>query len=191
LNHKPFLSIVIRTCKRPKALKRCLDSLVKQDDQDFEITILRDEIGRGVAWANGMMAERDWSGLNGRYVYLLDDDNEMGSGAIGSIKKAMLDCDMLICRINRLGTKCQRNIRLRLWPEEDYWMKQPQFRHIDIGCVVLRFDLFVKAVKHFTHRYEGDFDFISEAYFLAENVNWLNIPIMNYSIVSGGATEYD
>ena len=191
MNHKPFLSIVIRTCKRPKALKRCLDSLVKQDRNDFEVVIIRDEFGRGVPWANGMLAELDWSNLDGRYVYLLDDDNTMTAGAIRAIKKAVDDCDMLICRINRLGTKYQRSIGDRLWPEDDYWKKQPQVGHIDIGCVVLRHGLFIEAVKYFTHRYEGDFDFINAAYVLAKSVNWLNIPIQDYPTIGAGVTEHD
>ena len=185
LNNRPFLSIVTRTCKRPKALKICQKSLADQTCQDFEHIIIVDEVGRGVAWANGMMAERDWSDLNGQYVYILDDDNIMLPGAIEAIKASAPDHDMVICRINRL-----KRVH-RVFPEDAYWQKKPKYRHIDIGCVVLRRDLFLKAVKRFTARYEGDFDFISEAYFLAESVNWRSRLIMKLQRISAGTTEHE
>ncbi len=135
-----------------------------------------------------MLAERDWSELNGHYVYILDDDNAMLPGAVGSIKLAATEShshDMLICRINRL-----KRVH-KVFPENEYWQKKPKYRNIDIGCVVLRRDLFLKAIKHFTARYEGDFDFISEAYWLAESVNWVEKLIMKLQRISAGATEYD
>ena len=166
-------------------MKICRKSLADQNCQDYEHIIIVDEIGRGVAWANGMLAERDWSCLNGQYVYILDDDNMMLPGAIDSIRAAATSHDMLICRINRL-----KRVH-RVFPENKYWQKKPKYRHIDIGCVVLRRDLFLKAVKHFTARYEGDFDFISEAYWIAESVNWVEKLIMKMQKISGGAFEYD
>ena len=179
-----FLSIVTRTCRRPKALARCIRSLGAQDCQDFEHVIIVDEIGRGVAWANGMMAERDWSDLNGDYVYILDDDNKLFNGAISAMQNGVTNQnDLLICKIQRLK-RSQRS-----FPEDEYWQRKPVYCHIDIGCVVLRKDLFLQSVKSFTASYEGDYHFISEAYQKAHSVNWVDYKIMALQRISAGEFE--
>jgi glycosyltransferase involved in cell wall biosynthesis len=186
LSDKLFLSIITRTCRRPKALARCRRSLADQNVQDFEHIVIEDKVGRGVAWANGMLAERDWSSLNGRYVYILDDDNVMLKRAIEAMQNGATGDyrhDLMIVRINRLRSDQST------FPEDEYWQKKPQYRHIDIGCVVLRKDLFVRAVKSFTHRYEGDYDFITEAYFTAKSVNWVDYKIMKLQRISAGGFE--
>jgi len=179
-----FLSIVTRTCRRPKALARCIRSLGAQDCQDFEHVIIEDKIGRGVAWANGMMAKRDWSDLNGDYVYVLDDDNVMFHGAVMAMQNgAASQHDLLICRINRLRSD------QRSFPENEYWQRKPVHGHIDIGCVVLRKDLFLSSVKSFTESYDGDYYYISEAYRRAQSVNWVDYKIMKLQRISAGRFE--
>jgi len=109
-----FLSIVTRTCRRPKALARCIRSLGAQDCQDFEHAIIEDEIGRGVAWANGMMAERDWSDINGDYVYILDDDNKLYNGAIMAMQNgAAANQHDLLLNISLRPTKAITTISAR------------------------------------------------------------------------------
>ena len=178
-----FLSIVTRTCRRPKALAKCKRFVKAQDCQDYEHIIIVDEIGRGVPWANGMLAKRDWSDLNGDYVYILDDDNLLLGGAITIMQNGAGQHDLLIYKINRLK-RAQRS-----FPEDEYWQAPPVYRHIDTGCVVLRKDLFLHSVKHFTARYEGDYDFISEAYRSAQSVNWVDYKIMKLQRISAGEFE--
>ena len=178
-----FLSIVTRTCRRPKALAKCKRFVKAQDCQDYEHIIIVDEIGRGAPWANRMLAKRDWSDLNGDYVYILDDDNLLLKGAITAMQNGAGQHDLLICKINRLK-RVQRS-----FPEDEYWEMPPVYRHIDIGCVVLRIDLFLHSVKYFTARYEGDYDFISEAYRSAKSVNWVDYKIMKLQRISAGEFE--
>ena len=172
-----FLSIVTRTCRRPRALAKCKRYTAAQDCQDYEHIIIVDEIGRGVAWANGMLAKRDWSDLNGDYVYILDDDNFLLKGAITAMQNGSGagQHDLLICKIRRID-----NLRASdpSFPQDEYWQKKPVYCHIDVGNVVLRKDLFLHAVKYFTELYEADYDFISEAYRSAKSVNWVDYKIM-------------
>ena len=181
-----FLSIITRTCKRPKALAKCKRSVLAQDCEDWEHIIIEDKIGHTVAWANGMLAERDWSDINGDYAYILDDDNKLLGGAVTAMfNGAAGQHDLLICRINRLRSD------QRSFPEDEYWQRPPVYQHIDIGCVVLRRDLFLHSVKHFTAKYEGDFDFISEAYRTAKSVNWVDYKIMKLQRISAGEFEHE
>ena len=159
---------------------------MRQSDPDYEHLIIRDQIGRGVPWANKQLADRQWDDINGKYVYILDDDNKMYHDAIEAIKAAAgEDCqhDMIIFRINRSKS------RQRDFPENEYWRRTPEIKHIDIGNVVLRRGLFIDAVKHFSEIYEGDFDFIMAAYWMAASVIWDDYKIMRLQRISAGGFE--
>ena len=162
-------------------MKICRKSLADQTCQDFEHIIIVDEVGRGIPWANRQLAERDWSDLSGQYVYILDDDNMMMPGAIGAIKHELVAADLpalMICRVHRIQPK------LRGIPKDEYWEKGPVLNTIDAGCVVVRHDLFLKAVKSYPEIYTGDYDYILAAYTMAESVKWYKKLIMRAQGIS-------
>lgn len=71
---KPFMTIVTRTCRRPKAFARNCESVDMQTDQDIQHLILVDRAGRGIREANRRFnARKDL--VEGEWVYILDDDN--------------------------------------------------------------------------------------------------------------------
>ena len=70
----PFLEVLTRTYKRPKMLKRNIDSILTQTDKDFTHTLLNDDVGRGIAWSYQNLASYA-PFLVGDYVWILDDDD--------------------------------------------------------------------------------------------------------------------
>ena len=71
-NKKVFLEIYTRTFKRPRLLKRCVDSLKVQTCQEFRHIIIDDKIGIGVREADRKIREVT---PNSDYIWILDDDN--------------------------------------------------------------------------------------------------------------------
>ena len=73
----PFLSIVTRTCRRPKLLAQNIQSVIDQTCQDIEQVFLADKSpphrGGNILWANSRLAKCRERAI-GRYVFILDDD---------------------------------------------------------------------------------------------------------------------
>lgn len=68
-----YLQVITRTFgQRPEMLKRNRESLEQIIGGDWEHTLVVDEIGRGVEWANANLATVE---ARGTYVWVLDDDD--------------------------------------------------------------------------------------------------------------------
>lgn len=148
----PFLTVITRTIpRRVELLDENQRSLARQYDQDYEQIVIVDEEERGVAWANGMMAERDWSEIiDGEYVMILDDDDRLAHPhVIAELKMMAAGKDLLVVRMDHGPRGILPN------PLED-------IRRARIGCsaVIPRREVFLKAVKHYEPAYDGDFDYI-------------------------------
>jgi hypothetical protein len=183
-NTMPYLSIVTRHyTKRPGLYAHMLESIQAQTCRDFEHVVIVDEIGIGVPAANKQLAERDWSDLTGEYVYMLDDDATLArSAAIADLQhftNANNNPEMVILRADLLY--------LGVLPYP--WNYQPIHSHIDLGCVALRRDLFLKSIASFGDRYAGDFDYIDAAYKQAGTVAWYDCLFMRAQKISHGAAE--
>ena len=70
----PFLTIVTRCYKRPKALQKNIRSLKAQTDPDYEQVFIIDKEGYGLAAAD--QALNKYRDINcGDYIMVLDDDD--------------------------------------------------------------------------------------------------------------------
>lgn len=73
----PFLSIVTRTCRRPKLLAQNIQSVIDQSCYDIEQVFLIDRSGEhpegNILWANRQLVKYRERAI-GRYVFILDDD---------------------------------------------------------------------------------------------------------------------
>ena len=177
-----FLTIITRCYKRPRMLGKCIASLERQTCQDWQHITIVDEIGIGIPETFRRMAKRDWSDVQGEYVYFLDDDNLLAD--VESVRWlrdiTQGGTDMLIFRAE-IGDK--------ILPDRAHWGWPPVFRHIDLGCAIVQRDVFFQAAKSFGARYEGDYDYLSAAYKLAKTHDWLNRCVMRAQQVSHGAPE--
>ena len=150
----PFITFVTRTLHRRRAmLDRNIASLAEQTDQDYFHFIIVDGDERGVAWANGAMATRDWSDITSDYVMVLDDDDVLnGPDVIKRLKEALelMPVDLLIVRMDQ-GPR-------GILPSPGEPIKRGR-----IGCsaVIPSRLLFLEAVKSYTPKYDGDYDYIS------------------------------
>ncbi|MBU2072765.1 MAG: glycosyltransferase, partial [Gammaproteobacteria bacterium] len=72
----PFLTIITRTYKRPGLLRRCVNSVLAQSCDDYQFVILYDEVERGIQGSFEYAASEP-EPYTGRYIYMLDDDNEL------------------------------------------------------------------------------------------------------------------
>lgn len=79
---RPFLTIVIRTCRRPRYLANCICSILAQTCQHIEIVFLVDQTGShregNILWANRQF-KRYVDRVDGQYAFILDDDGVLAS----------------------------------------------------------------------------------------------------------------
>lgn len=77
MSDKPFLSIITRTCKRPRGLSRTIQSVLRQIDRDIEQVFVVDRLGAhpegNILWANKQFASNANRAI-GQYTMALDDD---------------------------------------------------------------------------------------------------------------------
>lgn len=176
-----LLTIITRTYKRPMALSICKTSVRQQGfPDDIQHMILEDTIGIGIAESYRQLSQRDWSDVKGDYVYLLDDDNILTPGVVQYLKD-MSSCSpaLIIARADMA--------HMGLLPPDV--RDVPRQGYIDLGCVIARKDIFLKAIKHCRPRYEGDFDYISAAYQSSDRTIWFDHTIMKVQKISHGAPE--
>jgi len=161
----PFLSIVTRCYKRPKALRLNVVSVAKQTDRDWEQVFITDDEGRGLLWANKSLYLNRHR-VKGDYVLILDDDNILYHNKVVEHLKAVVaahDPDILIVKLHQIK---------RLLPTDEVWGKQPVFGHIDTGCFVVRHDVWVDNIILFGQPYGGDCAFIGGLFAQIEYNGW-------------------
>lgn len=177
-----FLSVLIRTHKRPKFLRRCLDSLDKQTNKNFVIILISDFKGDNIEniiseYPNlsFMIKHVEYLGfplcnmyfnevknmVNSDYVIFIDDDDEVIDNIYFdaleniSIKKPAVIMSKMLFPNNRVI------------PEDQYWNKFPVRKHIGSLNFCVRSDIFKKfdwpAVR------AGDYHFISAIF---KNIDW-------------------
>ena len=151
-------------------LQRNRESLMAQSVQDYVQYAIIDEDERGVEWANGIMATRDWSKINSDYVMVLDDDDVLlGSDVIELLQNAIKQH-----RVQLLGVRMDHG-PLGVLPPDDLWPGEPVRGRVGCSAVVPCRALFMEAVKHYEPKHDGDYDYIAACYALAESVTWLDL----------------
>lgn len=152
---KPFLTVYTPTFRRPTWLARCKESVDAQGVHFGRVQhlIIEDTIGLGVG---GMYADvrNHHEKIEGEWVYFLSDDDVMAPGVVQKFRKLVdsgLDADVVIGPF-RIGQ--------RLFPT--VWKSPPKQTHITLGNWIVK--RHVHESIPYGNRYEGDFDFIAEAY---------------------------
>lgn len=154
-----FLSIVTRTHKRPKRLEQCKASIAQLTDADYEHVIVRDEIGVGHDGAYQLTIDAfDAGRFHGRYAWFLDDDDRLADPAfVTRLKETVATHD------NPPVIVVRHQNAQRIWPEDAYWERPPVRRHIGIGCLIVRADVWRKYAPFLTtHHYAGDWMMITQ-----------------------------
>jgi glycosyltransferase involved in cell wall biosynthesis len=154
-----FLSIVTRTYKRPQRLEECKASIAQLTDGDYEHVVVVDEVGAGHDGAYQLCIDAyDAGRMHGQYIWFLDDDDRLADPEFVTRLKETAEeqNDPTVIVVRHQNTK-------RVWPEDDYWEKVPTRRHIGIGCLIIRSDIWRKyAPRLIMHHYAGDWMMISQ-----------------------------
>ena len=174
----PFLSIVTRCGRRPKALARCVASVVAQTDQDLEHILIVDEEGRGMHAANTSLFENR-TRVDGRWVLILDDDDHLVHDTlIGELKEIVEAYSPEVVMVRMDGA-------LGIIPDERVWEKVPVVNHIATPNLIVRADHWKRYIGAFGTRWCGDYYFAKALFDTGLKVYWhdvvaVRVPRRNY-----------
>jgi hypothetical protein len=148
----PFLTLYTPTYKRPQALQRCMASVESQTlINEIEHLIVPDYVGLGI----GGMYQRVPShapAVNGRYVHFLADDDVLASpSVVEQVQQIAQDHGnpaLILVRVIKGGLSL---------PGPEPW--PPIEGAIDLGCMIVRSDVWKAHAHCYGNRYEGDADF--------------------------------
>jgi len=172
MTNTPFLTIVTRSYKKPECLKRNIESVQAQTDQDLEQIFIIDDIGQGLAWADVALNANKHRN-NGKYVMVLDDDDIITNPNFVRLLKSITerrDPDVVIWR----GRFTE--INLILPPLDHYWNVKPIKSFIGSFNYCIRKEIYDEHIHLCYTGACGDFDLI-DSIFKREpppNVIWFN-----------------
>ena len=174
-----FLSIYVPTYKRPRMLERCLASIDAQVDKDFEVVLIRDEIGIGIDGMYGDI-QNHLDQIHGDYVFVLSDDNLITDVEFVAGLKTIIG-------VHNPDVIVFKNQIIRVFP--DIWNAAPELGHIDLSCFAVKADIWKSNADKWGKCYEGDYHFIRSLWDQGFNFYWWDCtPIMAMQI-SKGASE--
>lgn len=177
-----LLEVLTRCYKRPRMLAANQASLDAQTDDDWQQTLLVDDVGRGIAWSYQNLAAYA-PNLEGDYIWLLDDDDVCIHPTLFAELRVIAEAhspDVIFVRMDH----GERGVL----PNE-CWGCEP--KHGDIGCsaYVVRRQVWQAHAKHFGAHYAGDFDFIRAIWNSKPTIFWHDVIASRVQRISRGATE--
>lgn len=180
-----FLEILTRHHSgRPELLKRCEASLDAQTDLDWVQTLLIDDVGRGVFWANGNLG-RYAPRLEGEYIWVLDDDD-------------ICICDTLIEDLKRtVAETCADVVMVRgeihthgIVPDDEHWGQIPEFANVAMPNFVLRRAVWQKHAGMLAVPRGADFRMIHDVFAAGVyRIEWLDKVVVRAEKARFGAIE--
>jgi len=185
---RPFLSIVTRNHPgRPNLLKRCIESVEKLKDKDFQHIIIYDSEGLGIPHANQLFAKGKYR-VTGEYVFMLDDDDVLISDDLVSDMKLVTSLqnypDIIFVLMTLNGIT---------FPSPLVWEKDQLIPgNIGTSCFVMKNELWQDSIDSFkTTELSGDFNFINTAFSKTSSKYWYGKTYARAFGLSGGKAEED
>jgi glycosyltransferase involved in cell wall biosynthesis len=205
------LSIVIPVYKVETTLDRCLESIMRQSFQDFEIILIDDGSPDRCpelcdAWAakdsrirvfhqhnNGLSAARN-TGLDhaqGQYITFIDSDDYIGPNTLQSLLPEMTDASILEYPVwLYYGSQYQRLLSFeeRIYEQAaDYWLSTQAYLHSYACNKIYHRSLFNK-IKFPENRVFEDVSTLSQLLKLSPRVKTTNKGIYYYCFNPNGIT---
>ena len=181
----PLLTIVTRPFRRPKALKRNMDSVQMQTDSDYEQIFLVDDVGIGIAAAGKrLFTERDK--VHGDYVYILDDDAYLLERDFVKILRETVarenNPEVIIFKSEFAGWTL---------PSDEVWEKKvPKFGGIDTHNLCVRQDIWKKYIEVYGVGVGCDYHFALAMHEAGLRFVWVDVKIARMDEFGQGKTEY-
>jgi hypothetical protein len=180
----PFLEVLTRCYKRPVMLAANQAGLQAQSSADWQQTLLVDDVGRGVAWANGRLAEYA-PDLVGDYIWVLDDDDECIVPTLVNdlyVTATLYAPDVIMLRMDHK----ERGVL----PDSKHWGKPPVRAHIGASAFVIsRYIWMTHARAWASGTYDADFEFINAVWQSKPRVYWHDVVASRVQRISRGAPE--
>jgi glycosyltransferase involved in cell wall biosynthesis len=179
-----FISILTRTHKRPKALRRCLESLSRQTKKNFNVVIISDhkeDVVENIIpeYPNLSIIVKHVEPLGypacntyfnivrdivtSEYVIFLDDDDEIIDK---DYCKSLEDISIKNKRPAAIISKALFPGK-KVIPDDNSWRKAPGMTHISGLNFCVRVDMYKRC--NWPESKCGDFYFISNVF---KNINW-------------------
>ena len=189
-----FLEVLTRTCRRPNMLAVNQLSLKAQTCTDWQQTVVIDEVGRGIGWAQANLAVVA-AHLVGDYIWILDDDDECIRPSLVEELKVIA---VSACAVPAYAENDPDVIMLRMdhgplgvLPDDNYWNRPPAYGHIGAsGYVVKRQVWQAHANAWLGGCYHSDFDFINDVWSAGPAVYWHDVIASRIQRISEGVPEW-
>lgn len=169
---------------RPAGLARNQASLEAQTCDDWQQTLLIDDVGRGVRWANENMG-RYAPQVEGDYVWVLDDDDYCTCSTLVEdvgriVAEHKPDAIMVKSEVNRFG----------VLPDGAHWGKPPAYTHVCMSNFILRREVFQRhAPGTLTAELGADFRLIQSVFDAGHSIYWHDAVVMRSPHASWGKAE--
>lgn len=189
----PFLEVLTRCYRRPVLLAHNQASLDAQTDGDWVQTLLIDEVGRGIAWANQHLAAQAGA-LVGEYIWILDDDDRCIRPTLTAELKAIVAQHQPRVIMLRMD-----HGPLGVLPPDELWGRLPREGAIGVSAFVVQRAVWQRHASWLAGgparvaRYASDFDFIwhilAAECGTASAVYWHDVTASAVQRISHGAPE--
>jgi hypothetical protein len=158
---QPFISFYTPAYRRPMALAKCLASVGSQSAVDaIEQIVIPDHVGVGVDGMYGRVPCYA-TAVHGQYVHLLADDDVLAGPHVVAQLRERAERENFPPVLIVSAIKGHLTL-----PLEDHG--PPICGRIDLGCLVVRRDIWQQHVSDYGKCYEGDF-FMADALWKAEH----------------------
>jgi hypothetical protein len=180
-----FLEILTRCYKRPNLLLNNQASLDSQTSSDWSQTLLIDDVGHGVRWAN----RRLWyyaPQLEGDYIWILDDDD------VCTVPTFVSDLKQIVKKNKPLLIMVRGEIEnMGIVPSDNFWQDTPQKYRIGMSNFVVERETFQRYANCFLYDLAGDYSFISCTYnsIPKDKVYWFDKVVMRTQQKGNGKPE--
>jgi hypothetical protein len=178
-----FLEVVTRTYKRPSMLAINQESLTQQTDGDYFQTLLIDDEGRGVAWANEQLATYT-PRPDSEYIWILDDDDKcIHDTLIAELKEIAAETtpDVIMMKMD--------HDELGILPDDGHWHRTPRYGYIGMSAFVVKPQVWTNHSHAFATNEGGDFSFISSVFQADYLIYWHDVVASQVQRISKGAPE--
>lgn len=180
-----FLEIVTRTFgRRPQMLARNQASLARLESDDWQQTLVVDDLGRGVAWACANLATVE---ARGEYLWVLDDDDVCCRQTLVDDLKGIVaqhDAPQVIM------ARAQHTL-FGLLPSNATWGHAPVCGDVGTSCFVVRRDVWEAHRSAWQAQYEADYLYIRHLWDTPGIAfHWWDALVAMYPQRSLGAAEY-
>ena len=185
---RPYLTIITRHLRtRPSMFAKCVTSIANQSVTDIEHIVLIDNEGRGMQYANRLIADNART-PRGRYVYILDDDDFLTDYEFASLLRDITDNhdpDVVVFKF-----KWPQGFSMgELLPTKTMWEKTPMHGHIGSPCFAVRAEVFKEHAHMFDQAHSGDYFMIRSIWDHGHSFFWWNRVVGSVGRVSRGRAE--